>query len=390
MAKAEEEKTENITEQEIDKNISDQKETEEAKTSKKKIDPVILTTRIVLLFAAIVFIWYILSDRFTPYTSLARITETTIPITPRVSGNLIEVNIKLHSIVKPGELLFQIDTTQYYIAVKKAEANLENVIQQLGAQGAAVKSAASSVGVAKAQLDRAQRNYNRTQRIIKKNPGALSQYDIDKVETSLNQAVEKLASAEANLQKAKKQLGIIGKENPQLKMAITDLNNAQMQLQWTKIYAPSKGYIESFNLDIGYYCQAGKPLATLVTKENLWIQANLKENNISKMKIGNKVEFVMDIAPGKIFEGKVQSISYGIDAGNKAKPGDLPKVNQANSWLQDPQRFPVIISFTDTTAISLSRNGGQADVVIYTGKHGILNAIAKLRLRINSWLSYVR
>jgi multidrug resistance efflux pump len=367
-----------------------QEDTNNSQIKENKKDPVIKITYIVLLITAVVFIWYILSDRFTPYTSQARITETTIPITPRVSGYLIDVKIKLHSIVQAGDLLFQIDTTQYYIAVKKAEANLENVAQQLGAQGAAIKAAASSVGVAKAQLDRAQRNYNRTQRIIKKNPGALSQYDIDKVETSLNQALEKLSSAEANLQKTKKQLGITGKDNPMLRIAINDLNNALMQLHWTKIYAPTKGYIECFNLDVGYYCQAGKPLTTLVTKENLYIQANYKENNISNMKIGDNVEFLMDIAPGKIFKGKIQSIGYGVDAGNKANPGDLPKISQSSSWLQDPQRFPVIISVTDSTAISLSRNGGQVDVVVFTGEHSILNAIAKFRLRINSWLSYVR
>jgi multidrug resistance efflux pump len=355
-----------------------------------KVTSVIKTTRVVLIFAMLVFFWYILSDRFTPYTSQASVTEIVIPVTPRVSGYLVDVRVRLHSKVKAGELLFQVDTLQYYLAVKKAEASLDNAIQQLGAQGAAVKSAASSVGVAKAQLDRAQRNYNRTQRIIKKNPGALSQYDIDKVETSLNQAIEKLASAEANLQKAKKQMGVKGANNPQLRMAINDLHTAQMQLSWTKIYASTDGYIESFNLDGGYYCKAGKPLVTLVTKDDLWIQANFKENNISKIKEGDGVEFVMDIAPGRVFKGEVRSIGYAVDNGNKAKPGELPKLNKSSAWLQDPMRFPVVISMSDTSAISLCRYGGQADVVVYTGDRFILNGIAKIRLRINSLLSYVR
>jgi multidrug resistance efflux pump len=378
--------------------ISKKRKTEDAKKQKDKdegksetkVTPVIKTTRVVLLFAAVVFVWYILSERFTPYTSQASVVETSIPVTPRVSGYLTNIEVGLHSAVETGDLLFQIDSTPYYLAVVKAEASLDNVIQQLGAQGAAVKAAASSVGVAKAQLDRTQRNYNRTQRIINKNPGALSQYDIDKVETSLNQAVEKLASAEANLQKAKKQMGVKGSNNPQLRMALNDLYNAQMQLQWTKYYAPCNGFVESFNLATGYYCQAGKPVFTLVSKESLWIQANFKENNISNIKTGNKVEFVFDVAPGKIFKGKVQSVGYGVNDGNRAKPGELPKPDKSTSWLQEPQRFPVIIVFNDSTAISLSRYGGQSDVVVYTGKHGLLNTIAKIRIRINSWLSYVR
>jgi multidrug resistance efflux pump len=358
--------------------------------AKKEVNPIVRTTQLILIIAAVIFVWYIFSDRLTPYTSQARVREIIIPITPRVSGYLIDVRIKLNSVVKANDLLFQIDTTQYAIAVAKAKANIDNIIQQLGAQSATVKAAASAVGVAKAQLDRAQRNYNRTERIMKKNPGALSQANIDRVETSLNQAVEQLANAEANLAKAKKQLGPTGENNPQLRMAITDLNNAQLQLDWTKVYAPTDGYIESFNTDIGYYCQAGKPVATLVSKEDLWLQADFKDNNLSNLKMGDKVEFILDVAPGKVFKGKVRSIGYGVDAGNNATPGDLPKISSKNSWLQDPQRFPVIVAMDDTTAIRVCRAGGQADVVVFTGKHPFLNAIAKFRIRINTWLSYVR
>jgi multidrug resistance efflux pump len=98
----------------------------------------------------------------------------------------------------------------------------------------------------------------------------------------------------------------------------------------------------------------------------------------------------LDVAPGKVFKGKVRSIGYGVDAGNKVTPGDLPKIRSKSSWLQDPQRFPVIVAMEDTTAIRVCRAGGQADVVVYTGKHPFLNTIAKFRIRINTWLSYVR
>jgi multidrug resistance efflux pump len=376
------------TKKNLGEKMPDQKSAEEKK--KNSSNPVVRITQLILILAAAIFVWYIFSDRHTPYTSQARVREIIIPITPRVSGYLIDVKIKLNSVVKVNDLLFQVDTTQYAIAVAKAKANIDNIIQQLGAQSATVKAAASAVGIAKAQLDRAQRNYNRTERIMKKNPGALSQANIDRVETSLNQAVEQLANAEANLAKAKKQLGPTGENNPQLRMAITDLNNAQLQLDWTKVYAPTDGYIESFNTDIGYYCQAGKPVATLVSKEDLWIQADFKENNLSNLKAGDKVEFILDVAPGKVFKGKVRSIGYGVDAGNKVTPGDLPKIRSKSSWLQDPQRFPVIVAMEDTTAIGVCRAGGQADVVVYTGKHPFLNTIAKFRIRINTWLSYVR
>lgn len=352
--------------------------------------PVVWATRIVFLIALLIFIWYIFSDRRTPYTTQARITELVIPVTPRVSGYVIGVYTQQSAPVKAGQLLFKIDTTQYALAVQKAKANIDNVLQQLGAQGASVKAAASSVGVAKSNLDRAQRNYNRAQRIIKKNPGALSQADIDRVETNLNQAIEKLANAEANLQKAKEQLGVTGAENPQLRLAINDLNNAQLNLAWTDVYASTDGYIESFNVDIGYFANAGAPLATLVSKEEVWIQADFKENNLTNMKPGDKVNFILDVLPGKIFTGKVRSIGHGVDTGNNVNRGGLPKIKSSSSWLQDPQRFPVIIDFNDEEALRICRAGGQADVVVYTGDHGFLNTIARFRMWLNSKLSYVR
>jgi len=340
--------------------------------------------------AALFFVWYLYSDRRTPYTDQGTVTEIVIPVTPRVSGYLIEMRVKLHSAVKTGDLMFCVDTTQYAIAVRKAEANVANVALQLGAQGATVQAAASGVGVARAQLDRAQRNYNRAMRIVNKNPGALSQADIDRVETSLNQAKENLANAEANLVKARRQLGPTGANNPQLLMAVNDLNEAQMQLEWTHIYAPADGYLESFNMDVGYFCQAGKPIATLVSKEDMWIQANFKENNLSHMRPGDTVEFILDVAPGSIFSGRVRSISYGISSNNRMIPGKLPSVENTSSWLRDPHRFPVLIETDDTTARRLFRAGAQADVVVFTGDHPFLNKIARLRIWINTWLSYVR
>jgi multidrug resistance efflux pump len=370
--------------------ISNSEDSDSNQTEKKAINKAVWTTRIVMLIAAIFFVWYIFSDRLTPYTSQAQVTEIILPVVPMVSGYLIETNVHLHSHVKAGELLFIIDTSQYALAVRKAQANLEKVIQDLGAQGADVEVAASSVGVSKAQLDRAQRNYDRAQRVIKKNPGALSQADIDRVETSLDQAKEKLSSTEANLVKAKRRLGISGDKNPQLRLAINDLHNAQLQLSWTEVYAPSDGYIESYNMDLGYFCQAGKPMVTLLTKEDIWIQANFKENNISNMKIGDRVDFILDIAPGRIFSGKVRSISFGVKSDNTSKAGGLADPSVSSSWLQDPQRFPVIISINDSLAIEISRSGGQADVVVYTGEHSFLNSMANFRIWINSKLSYVR
>jgi multidrug resistance efflux pump len=356
----------------------------------KKTDPIRRITAVVLAVCLVILIWYVVSDRLTPYTDQARVVALVVPIVPQVSGYLTEVNVRLHSVVNESDLLFQIDKRLYELAVRSAEANLDRAAQQVGVRTATVKSAAARLGVSKAQLDRAQRNYNRTQQVLENNPGALSQADWDRAETSLAQAVERVASAEADLETAKEQLGAVGPDNPDLRAAIVALEQAQLNLAFSTILAPSRGVIESFNVDVGHFAQAGQPLATFISTHDLWIQADMRENNISNIEVGNRVEFVLDIAPGRVFEGEIRSVGYGVGSENAVNRGELQTVSSSQGWLRDPQRFPVIVGFKTDDMVDLLRIGGQADVVVYTGDHPILNAISWFNLRVRGLLSYVR
>ena len=356
---------------------------EKDKSSIKKV------SLIVLLITSVFFIWYVLSDRHTPYTDQARIQGLITPVSPRVSGFVTELNINLHSRVNAGDTLFQLDKRPFEIAIQIAEAEIDNSTQSVAAGSASVKSSAGKLGVAKAQLDRAQRNWDRVQRVMKENEGALSEADKDQSETALLQAVEQVASAEASLERAKQSLGESGPDNPKIRRAIQHLEKAQLDLEFSTVIAPTDGVIESFDVDLGYYASAGQPITTLISSSDVWIQANLKENNLSKMRIDNEVEFVLDIAPGKIFNGKVRSLGFGV-ATDQTNKGGLPSISDKKGWLQDPQRFPVIITSDDPEVRDLYRLGGQVDVVVYTGDSFILNSVAHLRLKIISLLSYVR
>jgi len=356
---------------------------------KKGGNPVKTLTVGVLLLCIIIFIVYVLSDRRTPYTDQARIKGLSIPIVSRVAGHITDIKVHLHSSMNLEDTIFQLDKRPFELAIRTAEARLQNTQQQIGAKTATVQSAAGRLGVAKAQLDRAQRNYDRVMNVLEQNPGALSLADRDAAETSLTQAVEQVASAEADLQTAEQKLGVSGPDNPQVRSAVVSLEQAHLNLAFSTIVAPAKGVIESYNVDLGYYASPGQALAMLVTFTDLWIQADLKENNISNMKPGDPVEFVLDVLPGRIFKGTVRSLGYGVSSGSSER-GKLPDVKGTSGWLRDPQRFPVIISLDNQEIMPYSRLGGQADVVIFTGKHPILNMLGRWRLRINGWLSYLR
>jgi multidrug resistance efflux pump len=353
-------------------------------------DPARSITLVVLAAAALVFLWYLLADRHTPYTDQARIEALVVPIVPRVSGYVADLDVRLHSVVEAGDQLLRLDQRPFELAVQQARAALDDAFQQVGAQSAGVEAAVAQLGVAQAQLDRAQRNFDRVQAIQEQNPGALSQADRDRTETSLAQAQERVAAAEANLQAARVQLGVEGEGNPRVRSAIAALQQAELDLAFATLYAPARGAIENFTIDVGHYAAAGQPVGTFITVSDVWIQADLRENNIANIQIGDPVEIVLDVAPGRVFTGTVRSVGFGVSTGRSGSRGELEQVSSSSGWLRDPQRFPVIIAFDDDEAVGLRRVGGQADVVVYTGAHAVLSAIARLRLRLVSWLSYVR
>lgn len=342
-----------------------------------------------LILTFLIFAWYIASDRITPNTDQARVKGLVLSVAPLVNGYVTKVNVSLHSKVKKGDTLFMIDRKPYEIAVAVSETNLEKVSQSINAGVSSIKSAVAKLNKAKVKLDRATKNWERTQKVITQNKGALSQADKDRSEASYLEAIEQVASSQAGLEKQRAALGPTDANNPDTKAVLNQLEKAQWDLTHTAIVAPSDGIIESFNVEIGYFAAAGRSLVSLISNNNIWVQANLKENNISNIKTGNEVDLIFDIEPGKIFKGKIKSISYGVST-DRTNTGGLPRITSSQGWLRDPQRFPVIIEIEDEEIKKKLRQGSQAEIVVYTGKNLILNALASLRIYILSKLSYVR
>jgi multidrug resistance efflux pump len=157
------------------------------------------------------------------------------------------------------------------------------------------------------------------------------------------------------------------------------------------VVAPSGGSVTDLQTDVGRFAQAGAAAMTLIAIHDLWINADMTENNLGNLKAGDPVEIVLDVMPGEILKGRVRSVGTGISASKPAQPGSLPEVDNSRDWLRQAQRFPVAVEFDPAERAKLrgARIGGQADVMVYTGDNPVMNLLGRLFIRLMSYLSYL-
>ncbi len=141
-------------------------------------------------------------------------------------------------------------------------------------------------------------------------------------------------------------------------------------------------------VDEGNFAGAGAPQMTFVSTEDVWIQADLTENNLGNVDAGDRAGVIFDVYPGRVFEGSVRDLSFGVSV-DSAPLGSLPSVDNDRQWLRDAQRFPVVVDF-DMPAEDMRRLrvGAQAAVIVYTSDSVILRLLGGLYLRIASLFSY--
>ena len=353
-------------------------------------DPVRIATLLILTLCLIFFTLYLRADRVMPYSTQARVVGRTVSIVPQVGGYITSVKVGLHEVVDRSQVLVEIDTLQYQIGVRQARANLDNVIQQIEGASASVAAAVAGLTAASAQENITRRSSERVTAISELDPTAISQADRDRLEAAHLVAIASVEAAKADLRRAEAILGSPGMDNPAIRAAAATLEQAELNLSLSTLTAPSRGAIESMFLEVGHFASPGQPLMTFVSASDVLISANMRENNLANMKPGNPVEFILDVAPGKIFNGTVRSIGLGVSGSAPNDRGTLPKVTTTTGWLRQPQQFPVVINLADDVAGEILRIGAQVSVMVYTGDHPIVNRIGRFAMRVNSILSYLR
>lgn len=312
---------------------------------------VILVIVVILIVIAAVIYW--LMNRGIETTDDAFTDGNAVVISPRVSGYVTQLLVRDNQKVNQGDLLAVIDPRDAIAQQDQATAQLALAQAQYGqsqAQYALAKvqypaqkqQALANLARAKAELNNAAAAYHRQHGV---DPKATSQNNIDAATAQWRSAQAEYQNAEAQVAVAsqvelqlRQQQTLVEARRQQVTQAQAQLDTAQLNLSYTRITAPTSGYVTRRNVDQGSLVQAGSSMFSLVSP-NIWVTANFKESQLQYMKPGDKVTLSVDAFPDLKLQGHVDSIQMGSGSHFSAFPAE----NATGNFVKIVQRVPVKI-----------------------------------------------
>ncbi len=337
---------------------------------------------LILVIIAGIFLWRYYSVRES--TDDAQVDAHIAPVSARVGGTVIQVNVDNNDFVKAGQVLVRLDPSDYKVALQRANADLADAMAGRQAARTTVPitstSTASAVEQARANLNAAQkevsaaqarlleaqanhtkaaRDLERMQQLVAKDEVSRQQYDTAvAAETAAGATVDAaraaVAAAESHVLQAR--AGVTAAETAPQQVAVTraragaagasvqkseaSVAQAELNLQYTTIYAPVDGVVSKRTVEMGQVVQPGQPLLSIVNLEDIWVTANYKETQLEHMQVGQKATIHVD-AYDRDYRGHVDSIGGGTGAVFSL----LPPENATGNYVKVVQRVPVKIVF---------------------------------------------
>lgn len=315
---------------------------------KKKRVLVPTITAILLLFLGI---FAAIHSTYFQSTDDAFVEGRLITVAPRVAGPAIKLLVDDNDEVQAGDLLVEIDPADYEVQLKEAEAKLAqakaelNVTEKEVAKGEAnVNQSFEDISSTESKLNFAQKDHKRYTEMYK--AGIVSKQDFENSKTKLE--VSQADNKAANERSAAAKHALASNQaktesmNANIQRLEAEVEQAKLNLKYTKIYAPQSGKISARSVEQGNYLQVGQPLMQIVPKE-VWVVANFKEIQLTHMKEKQPVSIKIDTYPNKRFKGEVQSIQRATGA----KSSLFPPENAVGSYVKIVQRVPVKIIFKE-------------------------------------------
>ncbi|HVQ46221.1 MAG TPA: HlyD family secretion protein [Gemmatimonadales bacterium] len=310
-------------------------------------------------------------------------------IAPRIAAFVTRILVDDNQHVQAGDTLVMLDDRDLKVTLQQAEADLHQAEAAVGSRGRAgqtqaelqatraeAASAQASVGAAEADYHKAAADVERYRKLAAQKIVSAQQFDA--AEAAAAQAAAKLEAARRQAAAAGSQVSASGaavrSADAHLAAAQAAVENTKLQLSYAYITAPVAGTVARRNAEVGALVQVGQTLMSIVPDEDVWVTANLKETQLTHVRVGDRATFTVDAYPGRKFEGRVESLSPATGA----RFALLPPDNATGNFTKVVQRVPVRIAVDQPAGAPVPlRPGMSVDVTIETGKNPESPAVAR-------------
>jgi len=321
---------------------------------------------------------YVTGGRFVG-TDNAYVRAHMVSVSADISARVTQVLVRENEHVVAGQPLFELDQEPLRIALDQAMANLENTRNNIVALKAAYHQRQEDLQAAQSQIDFAEREYKRREKMVETH--VVSESDYDQARMQYQVALSAAASIKQDIQRILAELGgnpdIAPEEHPQYLAAQAQVNQAALDLRRATVLAPVAGIASEVDqLRPGDYVHAGAPAFSLVASDSLWIEANMKETDLTYVKPGDKATVSVDTYPGIEFPAIVDSIG----AATGAEFSVLPPQNSSGNWVKVVQRIPVRLTLQPNSDLPALRSGMSVEVDIDTHHHRAVPRIVQSAL----------
>lgn len=308
---------------------------------------------------------YLAGGRYVE-TDNAFVRAPIMNVTSDVAGTVKTVSVAENQVVKQGDVLFRLDEEPFRIALAGTEAQAGMVRNDLIALQATYRQNQAQIAQVKSALDYAQTTYDRQKDLSK--TGVAAKAALDAAKRDLDTATEQLRASEQQAETTLSQLG--GDPNaplenhPRMREAQAAVDKARRDLDHAVVYAPWAGIAANVeSLRAGTYLAAGQPAMTLVAANDLWVEANPKETDLTYLNVGDSAEVTVDAYPGIVWKAKVTSVSPATGGEFSV----LPAQNASGNWVKVVQRVPVKLAIEQADQTPVLRSGMSVNVEIDTG-----------------------
>ena len=308
------------------------------KKGKRKRALILLTLLFVIIAVAYGAYWFLVLRHFEE-TDDAYVAGNQVQIMAQVSGSVTKVWADNTDYIQQGDVLVTLDQTDAQQAFEKAQTQLASSVRQMRQLMINNKQLQANIDIRKTTLAQAQTDLNRriplgSANLIGREELQHAKDAVTSAQAALDVAVQQYNANQAMI------LGTKLEDQPTVRQAATDVRNAWLALQRTKIVSPMGGYVSRRSVQPGAQISPTTPLMAVVPASNLWVDANFKETQLAHMRIGQPVTVISDIYGDDVkYTGKV----VGLDMGTGSAFSLLPAQNATGNWIKVVQRLPVRI-----------------------------------------------